>query len=242
VIRVDHASVTGSCVSCHNGTTAPGKPGNHIATSNTCDDCHVTTNWSSVRFDHNGVSGSCTSCHNGQTATGKGPTHIQTSAQCDGCHSTLAWVPAQFDHNLVSGSCTTCHNGQTAPGKPGNHFNTTLQCDTCHDATRWEPVTFRHSSPNYPGDHGRGVECRDCHRSNSQTVTWQWSAYKPDCAGCHAGDYERDEHKKIENPRTYYTVSELRDCTGACHTYTDSSLTRIRRSRTGQHRVNGEFD
>jgi hypothetical protein len=42
---------------------------------------------------------------------------------------------------------------------------------------------------------------------------------------------------KVASPRTLYTVSELRDCTGACHTYTDASLTRIQTSRTGHHRV-----
>ena len=51
------------------------------------------------------------------------------------------------------------------------------------------------------------------------------SGYKPDCAGCHAGDYEQNEHKKVDSPRIYYTVSELRNCAGACHEYTDSSMT-----------------
>ena len=37
-----------------------------------------------------------------------------------------------------------------------------------------------------------------------------------------------------------YTVSELRDCTGACHVYTDATMTTIQRSRPGpEHRVNG---
>ena len=51
-VRFDHADATGTCYSCHNGTSAPGKTNTHLATSNTCDDCHVTTSWTNVRFDH----------------------------------------------------------------------------------------------------------------------------------------------------------------------------------------------
>ena len=97
-----------------------------------------------------------------------------------------------------------------------------------------------HTSPGYPGDHRGGLACTDCHGGNSDQVTWFAPAYQPDCAGCHAGDFEPGEHKKYENPDFFYTVSELRDCTGACHVYTDSSLTTIKKSRPGpEHRVNG---
>ena len=42
---------------------------------------------------------------------------------------------------------------------------------------------------------------------------------------------------------TYYTVGELRDCSGACHIYTDSSLSTISDRRNGNHRVSdGGFD
>ncbi|HHJ13766.1 MAG TPA: hypothetical protein ENJ79_05220 [Gammaproteobacteria bacterium] len=232
----------GSCFNCHNGNIATGKPANHIASSNTCDDCHTTNAWSPAVFDHNSVSpGTCNSCHNGSTATGKPGNHIQTNAQCDVCHSTRGWTPANFDHNSVTGSCNSCHNGTTATGKPGNHFVTSQQCDICHDTRGWTPLVFRHSSGNYPGDHRRNLSCTRCHRNNSQTVTWPNPAYQPDCAACHANDYDQDEHKKYGNVR--YSVSELRDCSGACHEYTDSSLSTIRKRRSGEHRVSdGSFD
>ena len=40
-----------------------------------------------------------------------------------------------------------------------------------------------------------------------------------------------------------YTVSELRDCTGSCHVYTDSSMTTIKENRPGpEHRISaGDF-
>ena len=42
VARVDHAQVTGSCYSCHNGTTATGKHATHIQSTNNCAACHAT--------------------------------------------------------------------------------------------------------------------------------------------------------------------------------------------------------
>jgi hypothetical protein len=209
-LRVDHADVIGTCYSCHNGTTAPGKLPNHIASGNTCDDCHTTNAWIPAVFDHSGVTAPCSTCHNGTTASGKTPTHIQTSGQCDDCHSTLAWIPASFDHSLVTGSCSTCHNGTTATGKTPNHFITSLQCDECHGTSNWTTVIFRHSSGAYPGDHSGNPLCTDCHTTNSQVVAWPSPSYQPDCAGCHASDYRPGEHQNA-------SVSQNRDCAGTCH-------------------------
>jgi len=73
----------------------------------------------------------------------------------------------------------------------------------------------------------------------AEELAGAWAAYAPDCAGCHANDYKTGPHKKTENPDTRYTVDELRDCTGACHVYTDSSLTTVKKFRPGpEHRVN----
>jgi hypothetical protein len=84
--------------------------------------------------------------------------------------------------------------------------------------------------------------CRDCHLANSESSAWQFPAYQPDCAACHANDYKSDPHKKHENPDVRYNVGELRDCSGSCHIYTDSSLGRIKKARSGEHRVSdGEF-
>jgi hypothetical protein len=59
----------------------------------------------------------------------------------------------------------------------------------------------------------------------------------PDCAGCHASDFRSGPHKKVDSPQINYTVSELRDCSGACHEYTDATFTTIRRTRSGEHSV-----
>jgi hypothetical protein len=90
--RFDHQGVTASCVSCHNGVTAPGKPLHHIATAQDCSNCHGTIAWTAVRFSHMGLTATCLSCHNGINAVGKQPTHLITSKDCGSCHNTQSWT------------------------------------------------------------------------------------------------------------------------------------------------------
>ena len=52
----DHATVADrTCASCHNGSTATGKPARHIVTSQGCDACHRTSAWTPAKFDHRNV-------------------------------------------------------------------------------------------------------------------------------------------------------------------------------------------
>ena len=61
----------------------------------------------------------------------------------------------------------------------------------------------------------------------------------PDCAACHVRKYNPNAHRKYLSPRpTNYTIGEVRDCSGACHLYSDNTLTTIKERRTGRHRVN----
>jgi hypothetical protein len=142
----------------------------------------------------------------------------------------------RFDHSAVSGSCSSCHNGISATGKSAAHFVTTAQCDSCHRTTSWTSVTYSHTSGQIPSGHNT-TQCANCHTTNNATQAYSFPAYKPDCAGCHANRYKSDPHKKYESPNTVrYTVSELRDCSGACHIYTNSSLTTIKERRNSEHR------
>ncbi|HED17373.1 MAG TPA: hypothetical protein ENI64_11245 [Gammaproteobacteria bacterium] len=239
--NVDHGSLTGSCSTCHNGVQATGKNNTHIQSNNTCDDCHTTVAWKPANFDHNSITGSCFTCHNGTTATGKSVTHITSGNTCDDCHTTVAWRPATFDHNAVTGSCNSCHNGSTATGKSAQHFITSRQCDDCHNNVAWTPVRYTHTSPNYPGDHRGNLRCIRCHTGNGEAATYT-APYKPDCGGCHAKNYKPGPHPKHENPGVKYTVSELRDCSGSCHVYSDSTLTTRIKTRNSRHRANdGNF-
>jgi hypothetical protein len=242
--RFDHAGVTSGCFTCHNGVAATGKSRDHIASGNDCESCHNTMTWSGARFDHAGITGGCATCHNGSTATGKHPGHIATAASCEMCHSTRAWTPASgFDHSGITAGCATCHNGSAATGKPTGHFVTSRSCEECHTTTAWTPDIFRHTSPDYPGEHRRALACNDCHLGGVETAAFSHPAYRPDCAGCHAGDFESGPHRKTRNPETRYTVGELRDCTGACHVYQDATLTTIDEARPGpEHRITaGDF-
>jgi len=241
-IRFDHSGVTGSCSSCHDGIQAKGKPNEHIQTNADCDLCHSTSAWRPARFDHSSVTQPCSSCHNGIAATGKTGGHIQTNAECDLCHTTSAWRPASFDHSAITGSCSSCHNGIAATGIPAGHFLSSSECDVCHTTDRWAPDVFRHMSANYPGDHRNDLACTRCHTANSDPVQWPFPSLQPDCAACHRSNFRPDPHKKYENPDAFYTVEELRDCSGSCHIYTDATLTTIKQSRNGEHRVSdGSF-
>ena len=234
--RVDHDSVLGDCSTCHDGRTAEGRPPGHPPSSNRCEECHGTISWASARFDHSGITSGCASCHDGIGATGKPPSHPPSSNLCEDCHSTLSWAGARFDHSGITSGCASCHNGIDATGMSPGHFQTAQGCETCHRYPSWLPSTFRHMSPTYPGDHRGPPPCQACHTGNSETVAWPQPAYQPDCAACHANDFDPGPHKKVDSPRIDYTVSELRDCSGACHEYTDATFTTIRNARPGEHR------
>jgi hypothetical protein len=57
------------------------------------------------------------------------------------------------------------------------------------------------------------------------------------CGGCHARDFKAEAHPKTVKGQLY-SASELTDCTGACHVYSDSARPTITRSqRAPYHRV-----
>lgn len=191
-------------------------------------------------FDHASVlPGTCSSCHDGVTASGKDADHIPTVAECDDCHTTVAWLPAMFDHTGIVGNCSSCHNSVQATGKGPGHFITAQDCNICHETAFWVPSIFMHTTLMFePLDHAANLACTACHQANSEPVNWQFPAYQPDCAGCHANDFEPGKHDKIDSPPTQYTAGELRDCTGACHVYTDPTLTVIDSLEPGpEHRI-----
>lgn len=244
-VRFEHSAVSGACTSCHNDIQAEGKPTmGHPVTTLECDACHNTFTWNSTRFDHSGITQPCSSCHNGIDARGKDLDHVDTNSECDVCHSTRAWRPASFDHAGITSGCSDCHNDVQATGVPDGHFMTMQDCNFCHRTTGWRPDTFRHMSANYPGDHARDLDCTECHPGNSDAVVYTDDpGLAPDCAGCHRSDFRPGEHKQHENPDHNYTVEELANCAGACHVYTDASLTTRKETRNGEHRVSDrDFD
>ncbi len=220
----DHEGITGNCQLCHNGVIATGMSTNHIQSTNNCEDCHTTVTFNPVyRVDHSQVIGFCSSCHNGIIAEGKSSTHMQTSKDCVECHTTISWSNSTWIHDVVTDNCESCHNGVSATGKSANHFVTTEPCEICHTTVNWTPKTYSHSSTNFPdGGRHNTAACIDCHGTNNETPSWN-TAYAPQCAACHAGDYEQDKHEASGGG--FETVAQNADCSGACHQ--DSSHHRV---------------
>jgi len=153
--RVDHDSVLGDCVSCHDGRTAIGKDPGHPPSSNSCAECHNTINFDSASFDHTGITTGCVTCHNGSTATGKHLGHPPSSNNCEECHNTFNWFSTGFNHVGITNNCFSCHNGTTAQGKSGGHMPTSNVCEACHRPGSWTFITF---------DHGQvQASCSTCH-------------------------------------------------------------------------------
>ncbi|MBV8782789.1 MAG: hypothetical protein JOZ67_01235 [Gammaproteobacteria bacterium] len=176
-----HPALTGTCVSCHDGQHATGKPPGHLASSDSCGACHGLSAWLPVlTVDHAQVRGACSSCHNGSAARGMGPHHLPTTAGCDTCHTTNAWTPARFDHAAVTPhTCTSCHNAVRAIGLPRTHIPTTQQCDACHGTLAWVPVRFDHSMAS--------GACASCHNNAAAVGTPSGHLVtRRDCATCHS--------------------------------------------------------
>ncbi|HWM71291.1 MAG TPA: cytochrome c3 family protein [Steroidobacteraceae bacterium] len=247
IVHMDHLQVRGTCFSCHNGVKAMGKNPGHIASDNNCDACHTTNAFTPVRVEHNsinmmiraGVNGgsTCRTCHSGVRAATTPRNHVPTTQDCGACHGTLSWSPARFNHTGLVANCQSCHNGGGATGKVANHMTTSLDCSTCHHYPNWSSVTFAHTSAEYPGEHRGSPACTACHTTNTDKATWQFAAYRPGCGGCHANSFKPEAHPKTVEGMTY-NLSELQNCSGACHIYTDAKLTTISKARpAGHHKV-----
>ncbi len=221
-----------SCTSCHstagNGFT-PAKA-NHIPTTgySQCSSCHMTTAWVPTSFNHTGITGGCSACHNGSGATGPTSSHAGISpSECNSCHKTTAWLPATYAHTGVTTNCTNCHKAGFATTKSASHFITTQGCEKCHTTTAWAPMkSYVHTTTSYKTHSGLSMsnkaDCLLCHIGNNESISGAPhkgnAAYKPDCAWCHATQYKAGSHKKTTTPTTtYYTVAELKNCSGACH-------------------------
>jgi hypothetical protein len=188
-----------------------------------------------ARFDHASVAAhTCSTCHNSVQAIGMPRTHIPTTQQCDVCHGTLAWKPARIDHSGFTSGCATCHNNGGATGLSPGHMLTRLDCATCHSFPDWSLIRFHHTSAAYPGAHRAALSCASCHTSNTDKVPYPSAANAGTCAGCHAKDFKPAAHPKTLKGLTY-TATELANCSGACHVYSDTTQSTITRSLPGPH-------
>jgi hypothetical protein len=233
-----HTGIVDNCVSCHDGKFATGKSGNHVQTNQDCSVCHTTSqplSFTGAVFDHTGIVDNCESCHDGSVsnvtkASKTNPSHLSTSLDCSSCHTTATFKGGTWVHDSsTANNCDSCHiNGGGATPKSNGHLNTNEQCDVCHTTNRWAPTDFTHSPQgNYPGDHRKTFSCTKCHKGaigagiNSDNYPSQLR-YAPDCAGCHAKDFEREsDHIGGKNG----TIEQNRNCAGSgCHKVRDKDF------------------
>lgn len=198
---IDHTVLSppasGRCATCHNNTTAVGKPSTHIPSTAQCDTCHTSfTAFRPAVMSHTGTTGpvaagNCATCHGGAykavNALTKPANHIPTTSQCDSCHKAgyVAWLPSTMNHTGLAGQCTTCHSGayvaQNAQVKTPTHIPTTAQCDSCHSSTTtWATGTFNHATAT-PAVTGR---CSTCH--NGTNALGKPTSHIPTTAQCDA--------------------------------------------------------
>ena len=180
----------GSCATCHNGASAPGKTAKHLMTSASCDACHRTTAWLPSTFTHTSVAPNmCATCHNGSSAKGKPSSHFASSRSCDACHRTTAWTPMPAYRHLSPAfrphgagvKCLSCHttNNEVVVWKSAAYKP---DCAGCH-ANAFKPDA--HVKVATPRVLYTVAELRDCSGSCHEYTTTLFTTVKKPKTGHH---------------------------------------------------------
>lgn len=186
---VFHVGLSSKCANCHNEafSTIPGKPQDHIATSNACESCHTPLGFSGGPYtDHQEVFGNCSECHDGVLAIGKSESHAPTTAECNECHNTTNFLmlaaDGSFDHSGILRACSGCHDGTISTGKPPSppHPDTNSECNACHTT-----VSFLGAFPDHTGPDVVGKRCDSCHGVSAMGQPSGHPQTFVDCGTCH---------------------------------------------------------
>ena len=245
-----HDSSMANCTSCHTYSTAVGLKPIHssLGTSIQCSNCHNTLTFTGAHFSHtiaNVTAHSCVSCHVGSDIYAAPSDHSGkiNGLFCDDCHRVTSWLQATYSHLGVNSGCSNCHNNGFAPpspnpkpAPPGHTVSTT--CESCHTVSSWAAAggNFSHAGVSGYYQHSSARTCSSCH-GNTSGGPIAHNAYYPNCAWCHSAQFRAGSHVKTQSPnRVLYTVTELQNCNGACHEYTNSSFTTIKTARNSHHR------
>ncbi|HKC43350.1 MAG TPA: hypothetical protein VKC64_05950 [Burkholderiales bacterium] len=176
-------------MTCHNGSTARGRPGKHVPTTASCDTCHRTTAWTPATFNHVSVTpGTCMTCHNGSTARGKAASHFVTTRACDTCHRTTAWTPVK---------------AYTHQSPFYRQHNSGVTCASCHfsnnEAIAWKFAAYK---PDCAGCHASRFRPELHRKVESPRVLYTVVELK-DCSGsCH--EYTNNTFTTVKKPKTGY--------------------------------------
>jgi hypothetical protein len=135
-----HEPQTGTCSSCHNGTTAIGPATGHtsfVGWPTECSNCHHSTvSWLGAGFHSGNEAGQCRNCHANTSSPAHPASHNAvgyTSLSCDVCHnSQTTWGSGTVSRSIGHRSlvlpnvpqCTDCHSG--------HHSGTDCSASSCH--------------------------------------------------------------------------------------------------------------
>jgi hypothetical protein len=154
----------GSCADCH-------KDPHRGSFTQTCDTCHTTSGWNSVRmpssFDHSKTK---------YPLLGK---HV--SVACEDCHAR-----GDFKKPVAFAQCVDCHTPDPHKGQFSARADKG-ECASCHTVNGFKPSTYgvkEHASSKYPleGKHVK-VECAKCHLPAGKDTIYKVKFEL--CADCH---------------------------------------------------------
>ena len=241
-----HDSSMSVCSDCHGVSgSATRKPSKHLSTTLECSSCHSTGAWVPANFNHTLANVTAHTCSNSGCHSSPPTSHSGkiSGLFCDDCHRVTTWLTVVYNHAGVTSatSCKNCHNTSfdALPStKPFGHTLAT-NCESCHGSTSsWAASVTGFSHAGRPGyfPHAHTLTCMQCHK-NLTGGPIPNNGYKPNCAWCHASQFRAGSHVMTQSPnRVLYTVSNLQDCTGACHEYTTSTSGVIKTRKVGHHR------
>ena len=220
--------------------TAPGKPANHLASSDTCETCHTTNAWTPARFDHAAVAAAhlhelprcaCTppACRASPRADHRAMRHLPRHARLEARQGRSHRRSRRLREPATTTRCASACRRHMSTQPRLRHLPQLSGLDArCTSATPARPTraTTAWRSP-----------AAACHTPRHGPGALASPADAGTCAGCHAKDFKPDAHPKTSSGPSY-TVSELDNCSGACHVYTDATLARSARVMPGPyHRV-----
>lgn len=184
----NHDTLTEGCFGCHNNTLVEGKPADHPPAPDTCELCHVPTDWEPATgtppappgtppatppepivqpANHDQLTSGCFGCHNNTVTEGKPADHIPSPDTCESCHNPLAWTPATPPGTPPPTSPPTTPPG-SPPTPPGGGGPTPFVhlpipagtlCGTCHNGTIATGKTPDHVVTT--------LDCATCHSTSA---------------------------------------------------------------------------
>jgi hypothetical protein len=232
------------CATCHTTNAWTGGAFDHMTQTrfpltgahrtSTCQDCHASGVFASLRAD-------CLGCHQPSwTAAARLVDHDAarlSASECESCHGTSTWTGGKFDHtartsyplvgrhavtacngchgdNLYAGktsACYGCHSSDYANAEPP-HVDLgfpSANCSSCHNTSSFHGTSYSHDRnwfAVYSGKHdGTWGQCVDCH------VAPDYKNYN--CLSCHPHSDKADTDSKHVRVAGYtYVNSECYRC------------------------------